>query len=958
MKHVSIFLLIFLLAACAPTAQPTPEATAPTLTGAYNFSGVHLRLHNDSGHDLEDVTLTVGSQVEEIGTLPAGVVSDLVTFTAVHTPPTLHAAMDETVYEWTAETAAAEGLMAGGQFTLELTIENDELHVVFLMENPILQDAQYYADAMGVTLEEALSRLDTQNEDAISALNEQLQTNEADTFAGLWIQHEPEYRIVVAFTRDGEETIRKYAAPDSKLGQLIELRPAQYTYAQLLADQQAVLRILDTMQIPVYVSILVQENHLELGTTDRAALDNALAEADVALPESVVITTFYEPLGEEPPFPITPAPDVFMPQLKQRDISFMTALLIGELIVEDGCLRIRDVYTGEHTLVIWQADYFLNDNSGRLEILDETGAVVAQVGEMIYMGGGEQRTVDNAELRQPVPEQCNSGPFWRMGTFLPEEYIPNVSADLPPTPPTNGVETHPTPDFNQSSVSPAPLLELPFKPGTRWIYERTEYDQPPDSTDIITHTLLVTETAVSIQQQSPYTIIEMRRQMPDTLFASLEEQTFWYILDGQTLYRQDAGLNVENVTEDGRIELIFPLTPGARWHSLSSLHDSDPERQINSWLRQVQRLETVTTPAGTFAQCAYFTEVAGGNHLQTWYCPDVGFVEQRNDHAGTRFGSAEILIAIERQEDLHSSLADGLIYQDLDGHWQLISAGLAVSLTENERQRLMRTDGHHFAVRDDVSYTIQNGDVWATDLTTGESRVLLETDDRTERRVFGLVGDWLLVESFVLGEGGQGVGPLAVIPLPESDSDDEIILVDDWLRGLPVSAPDSRYVVFPTDEGVFAFYPDGSIESLSLDRFASASFSPDGHFIAFHLGSQIEIVDLESGEVVQSTEFIPIGRDSPPDPPQWHPANRWIAFEYWQDTAVQPFAVRLLNIETGEVYDLAHAAVPRWHPDGDWLAYVRYGRPDETRIVLAETGTWTEQATTFAGQPAAWVQLP
>ena len=35
-------------------------------------------------------------------------------------------------------------------------------------------------------------------------------TNEKDTFAGLWIQHQPEHRFVVLVTHDGEETIRPY----------------------------------------------------------------------------------------------------------------------------------------------------------------------------------------------------------------------------------------------------------------------------------------------------------------------------------------------------------------------------------------------------------------------------------------------------------------------------------------------------------------------------------------------------------------------------------------------------------------------------------------------------------------------------------------------------------------------------------------------------------------------------
>ena len=427
MKHAFVLLLILLLAACVPATQTEPAAApTPIPLHGYDFSGVHLRLKNVSEHDFSNVTLTVGGQTEQIGPLPPAATTDYTTFTTDQRSLALHVTASQKAYEWTADSTFGVGLIDGGEFTLELSIENDALAVTFLMDNPILQDAQYYAEEMGVSIEEALARLDTQNEDAISALNEQLQANEADTFAGLWLEHEPEYRVVVAFTRDGEEIIRKYVADDDQLAQLIELRPARYTYAQLQADQQTVLRLLEAIQFPVYTTIMVQENYVELGTTDRAALDVALAEANVTLPESVVITTFYEPVGEEPPFPITPVPDVFMPQLKQRDAVFMDALLIGELVVEDSCLRVRS--EGANYLVIWQADYFLTDNDGVWEILDETGAVAARVGETVYMGGGETSWVDEPYLRDPIPASCG-GPYWRMGSFLPEEYIPNVTGE-------------------------------------------------------------------------------------------------------------------------------------------------------------------------------------------------------------------------------------------------------------------------------------------------------------------------------------------------------------------------------------------------------------------------------------------------------------------------------------------------------------------------------------------------
>jgi hypothetical protein len=290
-----------------------------------------------------------------------------------------------------------------------------------------LQDVQSYADDMGITLDEALAVLEIQNDAAIGALQTRLQQDEPATFAGLWLQHQPQFRIVVAFTHDGQETIAKYVAPDNPLSALIEVRPAQYTYTQLQADQEEVTRYLEMFGLPAGAGIMVMDNNVLVDVTNRAAFEAALAEAGLSLPDSVVVNAVYEPL-DEPLLVITSTPGIFMPQLKQRDVAFMEALLVGKLVVENGCLRVRS--ENDSYLVIWQADYFLTDNHNTIEILDETGTVVARVGDLIYLGGGEQRAVDDNELRQPIAETCD-GPYWRMGEFVPDEYIPNIVADLP-----------------------------------------------------------------------------------------------------------------------------------------------------------------------------------------------------------------------------------------------------------------------------------------------------------------------------------------------------------------------------------------------------------------------------------------------------------------------------------------------------------------------------------------------
>jgi hypothetical protein len=107
-----------------------------------------------------------------------------------------------------------------------------------------------------------------------------------------------------------------------------------------------------------------------------------------------------------------------MPQLKMRSGSFMEALLSGELVVMNGCLRIQVENSTESYLVFWQPDYFLNQNNGTREILDREGQVVARVGEPIQMGGGEiPAVVDNDQLQAPLPPAC-AGPYWLMGEIV------------------------------------------------------------------------------------------------------------------------------------------------------------------------------------------------------------------------------------------------------------------------------------------------------------------------------------------------------------------------------------------------------------------------------------------------------------------------------------------------------------------------------------------------------------
>jgi len=241
------------------------------------------------------------------------------------------------------------------------------------------------------------------------SLGAELELKEAATFAGCWIEHQPEFRFVIAFTGDGEETIKKYVKEDSPLAEIIELRTFGITYEKLKVAQRETMQLLDELGLFCDSSINIKENLVELYLTDSELFYQTLQEAEACLPDRVTAIVVYEPLREVP-FQVNPDPSVRFPQLKMHSGSVMEALMVGELTLKDGYLCIGDA------IIIWQPDYFLNNDNGTIEILDRDGEVVARVGEEVVMGGGHTGSAEyvNRLLKEPLPQDCQ-GPFWLQG---------------------------------------------------------------------------------------------------------------------------------------------------------------------------------------------------------------------------------------------------------------------------------------------------------------------------------------------------------------------------------------------------------------------------------------------------------------------------------------------------------------------------------------------------------------
>lgn len=96
----------------------------------------------------------------------------------------------------------------------------------------------------------------------------------------------------------------------------------------------------------------------------------------------------------------------------------MEALLFGQLVERDDCLRvIPDAGTTSY-LIVWPPNVRLHVQGDILQVVDDTGAERFQVGQHVRLSGGAIKDAAGVESRQPLrralPPAC-SGPYWIVG---------------------------------------------------------------------------------------------------------------------------------------------------------------------------------------------------------------------------------------------------------------------------------------------------------------------------------------------------------------------------------------------------------------------------------------------------------------------------------------------------------------------------------------------------------------
>lgn len=145
------------------------------------------------------------------------------------------------------------------------------------LQDAVGEDARMLAAGLGIGVGEAARRIRLQ--DAVGALNARLTEEQAHTFAGLTIEHAPEFHVVTRFTRGGEETIRPYLTPE--LAAVVRVEGARFTVGQLERRLEAGYRRLRGAGIEAAGAVDVRANRAEVHVQrGRAAAARALVAED------------------------------------------------------------------------------------------------------------------------------------------------------------------------------------------------------------------------------------------------------------------------------------------------------------------------------------------------------------------------------------------------------------------------------------------------------------------------------------------------------------------------------------------------------------------------------------------------------------------------------------------------------------------------------------------------------
>jgi hypothetical protein len=303
------------------------------------------------------------------------------------------------------------------------------------MESALVRDAASYAEAEGIPLEDAVRRLEFQ--ETIGEIQPALMADLSDSYGGLWIEHQPEYRIVIALTEGDRSTIASYIEGKAWV-EFVEVREVQYSMEELQQAHAVASSAAHAVNVSITSLVDIVNNRVEVIVGNPDLLMADLEAASITLPESVIIV---------PVDPVKDLPDtnqgvvleattsdgrtIYLPNQPPTAES-MAALMEGTLLETNGCLRVTSEGHDEGFLILWPFGTDIRAGDGKIELINSEGKVVARVGDLLRIGGGAMESAtsmaNSDDLIPGMPIDGCPGPYWVAGEL--ESLVAQLVADV------------------------------------------------------------------------------------------------------------------------------------------------------------------------------------------------------------------------------------------------------------------------------------------------------------------------------------------------------------------------------------------------------------------------------------------------------------------------------------------------------------------------------------------------
>jgi len=203
-------------------------------------------------------------------------------------------------------------------------------------------------------------------------------------------------------------------------------------------------------------------------------------------------------------------------------------------------------------------------------------------------------------------------------------------------------------DNNAQNIYPY-SQELPLRVGNSWTYKVTRYEGF-NSDDMMTASSTMTDSVTYFETNGDFLVatiqsvrsaevlVELLGNYPATnSLQPASTTTYWLIVDGNHLLRQDDKLNLSDLQSQVLVEYVFPINLDSLW-SMSNAKDAPLNQKVT-------KAGSITVPTGTFTGCFYIEGYTGGMTFDEWFCPGIGVVWYNSEHHGTPFGNRQELVS-------------------------------------------------------------------------------------------------------------------------------------------------------------------------------------------------------------------------------------------------------------------------------------------------------------------------